>query len=337
VRPVDQADLQGNILCGYGRKYAHGLFLFFRIEDHSAFGRWLGARIGTVTTAVPWEREPPSTLNVALTSTGLREMGLPSELLDTFPKDFRDGMEARSPGLGDTGESDPGRWDDGLKSLHGVLTVLAQERSVRAERRKELEADAQEAGLEVACAQETDVRPDEREPFGFVDGISQPQIDDPDAGPHQRPGDVHVKPGEFVLGYLDEGGVVSAAPAQVGVNGSYMVVRKLEQDPDAFWDFVREESVAQGVRPEWLAAKVFGRWPDGTPLVQSPNASGGSPVDRDRLNDFGYAGDPDGFRCPIGAHIRRTNPRDSLDPESRTGTGSYGGACPTGRTRGSPG
>ena len=33
--------------------------------------------------------------------------------------------------------------------------------------------------------------------------------------------------------------------------------------------------------------------------------------DRD---DFLYAGDPDGMACPLGAHIRRTNPRDVIKP-----------------------
>jgi deferrochelatase/peroxidase EfeB len=29
---------------------------------------------------------------------------------------------------------------------------------------------------------------------------------------------------------------------------------------------------------------------------------------------FHQSGDADGFKCPIGSHIRRTNPRDSLEP-----------------------
>ena len=57
---------------------------------------------------------------------------------------------------------------------------------------------------------------------------------------------------------------------------------------------------------------MVGRWPGGAPLVQAP--------DRDdptlaTANDFGYfREDRDGLRCPLGAHVRRTNPRDSLDP-----------------------
>jgi Dyp-type peroxidase family len=244
-------------------------------------------------------------------------MGVPAGLLGTFPEAFRQGMEARAEQLGDTGDSGPARWDKRLRGLHGVLTVYARERSVRDERGRELQAELRGAGVNVTCAQETDVRRGAREPFGFADGISQPQIDDPEAGPWDRPGDVAVKPGEFVLGYMDEGGVIAPEPAWIGASGSYMVVRKLEQDPDAFWEFVRKESAADSMRPEWLAAKIVGRWGDGTPLVSSPHAPGGAAGGRARLNDFGYRGDPDGFRCPIGAHIRRTNPRDALDAEGR--------------------
>ena len=55
----------------------------------------------------------------------------------------------------------------------------------------------------------------------------------------------------------------------------------------------------------------MGRWPDGTPLSVSPDgpdpAISGDPA---RINDFRFADDPDGLRCPVGAHIRRANPRD---------------------------
>jgi deferrochelatase/peroxidase EfeB len=56
-----------------------------------------------------------------------------------------------------------------------------------------------------------------------------------------------------------------------------------------------------------------GRWPSGAPLVTSP--------DRDEAglandNDFLYfASDPHGLKCPIGSHVRRSHPRDALDPE----------------------
>jgi Dyp-type peroxidase family len=128
---------------------------------------------------------------------------------------------------------------------------------------------------------------------------------------------VPVAAGEFVLGYEDEGGVVPEAPAGIGFNGSYMVVRKLEQDVEGFWDFLRGQAEGDAASMDWLAAKIVGRWRDGTPLVRSPEGPDGDGAARDALNDFTYGADPEGFRCPIGAHIRRTNPRDSLDSEWR--------------------
>jgi Dyp-type peroxidase family len=128
---------------------------------------------------------------------------------------------------------------------------------------------------------------------------------------------VPVAAGEFVLGYEDEGGVVPEGPTGIGFNGSYMVVRKLEQDVEGFWDFLRGEAEGDAASMDWLAAKIVGRWRDGTPLVRSPEGPDGDGAARDALNDFTYGADPEGFRCPIGAHIRRTNPRDSLDSEWR--------------------
>ena len=65
-----------------------------------------------------------------------------------------------------------------------------------------------------------------------------------------------------------------------------------------------------------LASKLVGRWPGGAPLTLSPDH------DDPQLStaaDFGYFHqDRDGLRCPIGAHVRRSHPRDSLDPNPGT-------------------
>jgi Dyp-type peroxidase family len=61
---------------------------------------------------------------------------------------------------------------------------------------------------------------------------------------------------------------------------------------------------------------VIGRWQDGTPLVSSSEEPSGPPP-KVPDNDFRYEGDPDGARCPLGAHIRRANPRDALGFKGR--------------------
>ena len=54
----------------------------------------------------------------------------------------------------------------------------------------------------------------------------------------------------------------------------------------------------------------------GAPLALAPHAD--DPA-LEKANDFGYhRTDPDGLGCPIGAHVRRTNPRDALPPQPGT-------------------
>ena len=63
-----------------------------------------------------------------------------------------------------------------------------------------------------------------------------------------------------------------------------------------------------------MQAKFLGRWPSGAPLVLAPERDDPElGADPQRNNDFRYyEEDPKGLKCPAGAHIRRTNPRDAL-------------------------
>ena len=331
---VDQRDLQGNILAGYA--FDHALFVVMRVTDPAAGRAWLGGLVDRVTTAVPFgERKPPSTLNLAFTHDGLRALGVSDEMLRSFPEDFRQGMAVRAGRLGDDGPSAPPRWEAGLRpgEPHVLLTLTAQDPEELAERRDECQRmDDRSSGIDILHQQATSVLKDPvrgtvgREHFGYADGLAQPSIagvaaDDPGrkVGPTERAGQgtpvrrgwKDLAPGEFVLGYPDEAGIVADAPHDpLRMSGSYVVVRKLRQNVALFTRFLRSVAGDDDAELELVAAKVMGRWRDGTPLVTSPDAPGGS--DSAPQNDFRYAGDPDGLRCPIGAHVRRANPRDAL-------------------------
>jgi deferrochelatase/peroxidase EfeB len=103
----------------------------------------------------------------------------------------------------------------------------------------------------------------------------------------------------------------------LGFNGTFIVYRKLQQDVAGFWRFLKTEShLHKGTEDArfmvWLAAKMMGRWPSGTPLVLSPHSDLPEAMPSD---DFFYAAvDPSGLACPFGSHIRRANPRDQLRP-----------------------
>jgi len=85
------------------------------------------------------------------------------------------------------------------------------------------------------------------------------------------------------------------------------------QDVARFNKFLEDESpaVAPHLSPaearEWLAAKLVGRWRDGTPLAMSPD---GPDAALSTSNSFSYADDPRGEKCPFQSHIRVCNPRD---------------------------
>lgn len=133
----------------------------------------------------------------------------------------------------------------------------------------------------------------------------------------------------------------SDAPAKpvrdFGRNGSFVAIRQFAQDVDGFRAFTeakaqelsayRDLDAVIGEKPsaEWVAAKLMGRWRSGVPLIDQPNSASynkrrktshnDSKQAYDRDNDFSYGeDDPQGLRCPFGAHIRRANPRDSLQP-----------------------
>jgi Dyp-type peroxidase family len=99
-----------------------------------------------------------------------------------------------------------------------------------------------------------------------------------------------------------------------------MVYRKLEQHVEAFDEYVRTQAASLETSAKDVRARIVGRWPDGTPLALSPEQEDDdTATNRHRSNDFTYGKDPQGLRCPLGAHVRRTNPRDGL-PGGAEGT-----------------
>ena len=71
--------------------------------------------------------------------------------------------------------------------------------------------------------------------------------------------------------------------------------------------FKGKRDVAQMV---WLAARCVGRWPSGAPLALAPLAD--DPQFATGTTSLGD--DPGGLACPLGAHVRRANPRDDVKP-----------------------
>ena len=122
----------------------------------------------------------------------------------------------------------------------------------------------------------------------------------------------------------DAAGLLSAedAPAKKDLarNGTYLVMRQLEQDVRGLWKFLYDQAGGNVADAEQLGAKMVGRTRGGDPLVpiQTEPIPGTDPHTVTQ-NQFTYDGDPLGARCPFGAHIRRTNPRNSDFPKRSLG------------------
>jgi Dyp-type peroxidase family len=311
---LDLADSQGLIVRGYGTLHA-ARFLLGAVEDAAAARAWLATLAGRLDDA----RERPSelALNVAFTHPGLRRLGLSDSTLQGFPPQFVEGMteEHRARLLGDVAESAPHGWDWGAPAgepIDLLLLVYATDTTAVEQAVDALRGELATAGIRLVRELDTaETQP--REHFGFRDGVSQPRI----AGLGDASGPNAIAAGEFVLGYPNEYGLQPDGPGDFGRNGTFLVMRQLRQDVHGFWDWCERASAgadgsvdaAARVR---LAAKLIGRWPSGAPLVLAPDADDPSLAE---ANDFAYHdADRAGLRCPIGAHVRRSNPRDSLDP-----------------------
>jgi len=316
-------DVQGLVARGYG-DLSSAVFLVVGIDDADAGRAWLGAVAGSLTTS---DVNPDvQAVNVAVTSAGLKKLGVDEATVALFGNEFVDGMTSahRTRALGDVAENAPQHWDWGgprTPEVHAMLLLYARDEATLADLEREHVAQLG-AGVQVLARLDT-AHLDGHEPFGFRDGISQPFLE---GLSKQGPSQTTLRFGEFVLGYPNEYGrytdqaLLDARP-ELARNGSYLVFRQLRQDVHAFWSFVDQatrhpDGSSDPERRLRLAAKMVGRWPSGAPLALAPDADDPG---LGEANDFAYHdADRHGTRCPVGSHIRRANPRDSLDPKPGT-------------------
>ncbi|KGF79369.1 peroxidase [Massilia sp. JS1662] len=307
-------DIQALILRARPEPYV-GIHAMLHVDD-AAGGRDLVRRMaGHVPSAAGWTDDRAAWMGVAISHAGLQALGVPEASLASFPLPFRQGMAARAAQLRDTGENAPEHWDDAFRpgTCHIALTVYARDAAALdaavAQAMGELERSH---GVTLVGTHAFGADADAKNPFGFRDSISQPAVAGSGVAP--LPGQERaIAAGEFILGENSETGAPLALPdpPELGRNGSFVVLRKYESRVGAFNDFVKRHAAGEGDE-ERFAAKLFGRWRSGAPLILSPDrdepALGADPA---RNNGFDFSEDPRGLACPHGAHMRRLNPRDS--------------------------
>ena len=335
MEKIETHDIQGLIIKSYSSLAASN-FLLLQIKNKDAVKKWLQKLLPDITRAD--EKPTVSAQNIAFTYNGLQELSLPAEVLDTFPLELEDGMTTahKQLFLGDFGSSAPDNWEWGgskNEAVHIVLMIYAADDIILNELYLKHKEQFENNGLHEIKRLETAVLSKRKEHFGFHDGIAQPTIQGLDRV--DSPGNT-VAAGEFILGYKNsydqypdtpmitseksagklpeaqEGGMLD-----IGKNGSYLVFRQMEQDVELFWKYMEkvtgENSKADAYEMIKLAAKMVGRWPSGAPVCLCPDKDDEEMENKD---SFAYrAGDSEGLKCPIGSHIRRTNPRDAMDAD----------------------
>ena len=333
-KTLNLQDIQGMVTIGYS-ELPYTAYLILHISNGIKAKKWIAKNINLIDTANHLEKKS-RTIHLAFGKYGLQALGLHSDNFQGFPFPFLEGISTpnRSRILGDYGINHSDNWRFGAHNDEHVLMVL------HAESAEDIKAFINELKEEFSGDKSFVVnfesigfnQPDNKEHFGFHDGISQPVVKG--SGKSGPENDI-IETGEFILGYKNEHQQYPDSPKiyhpqgnmdllhddpkgsglkDLGVNGTFLVYRQMEQHVEKFWNFMEEQtknsdgSINEDEKIK-LAAKCVGRWPSGASLVNYPDSDPGGDMIND---DFGYADkDPDGLRCPFGSHLRRNNPRDA--------------------------
>ncbi len=326
-------DLQANILKGHGRPATRNVFLTVKTGQAVAARTGLSKLAPLVTSALSQLEETKKfqetgasggTVVLAfLSRAGYKAL---SATAAKIPKDasFGGGMAAAGGNLIDPARS---TWDQGYrKAAHAMILIADSSQHLckmeEAKIRTKLGAAWSVLHVEEGQAIHDDAG-EGIEHFGYVDGRSQPlMLTDQVQKEKEAAGNPPSLKWSAFLGPAKLALVSDPAGATSESFGSYFVFRKLGQDVAGFKEAELALSKAQmraakreGVSPlpdgELAGTMMIGRFEDGTPVVDSPIATGGSPP-----NNFNYANDPTGNACPLHAHIRKTNPRDGSEVNS---------------------
>ena len=362
---ADMEDIQGLILRGYNFRYIR--YIIFSIADAQGARDFCAALLPgsgkpmCITNAEPWPGgvKPEYCLNIGLTYDGMLQLigetncdtvaGDSGALFPIFRAGAADGYNAAV--IGDTDASAPAYWwersggwqlktppsADGSE-LHLQLTLFTHNPESREAHYQTLltmipAANGNPSVVPAFFKDSDPIAVDEDLDyihFGYKDSLSQPRI----GNTLWNKKEVRLLTGVSTIDDrpivpLYHFAIATKAPSynahQLLENGTFAAFRLLYQDVAAFNNFIASDKTAS---PELVAAKMCGRWFDGTPLVVSPGGEDKTLKDFDFTN-FNYLTptpnqrgprqpDDQGAMCPYAAHIRRSNPRDDSNVTGNT-------------------
>ena len=314
-------DIQGNILKSHARPNVQLLFLNFS-QHGQLIKNWIREKISPIVTSFSDQLNLSADLKSlrvfddnGFCSFSLSKKGYDHLQILNQPDDI-----SFQKGLGNgTITNDPQKtnWEDKYQEqIHAVIILGHTEKKAF----KTLTARIKSIlnGFATVVAEETgEAIPGEKEHFGFSDGRSQPRFFIEDIAregavtnwnPFAPLSNALVKDSN---GKAFDGGITGNGDFPVEdftgnhSYGSYLVFRKLEQDIDGWNNAVAQLSTSLNSPVELAGAYAVGRFKDGTPVTNHSTAQAANPIE----NDFDYAADMAGAKCPFHAHIRKANPR----------------------------
>jgi deferrochelatase/peroxidase EfeB len=344
-------NIQGLILRGYTHPFSCHLLFNFPNPSQSTtpgFKAFFKTLYPHVQSAEDWgDQKPAWMLNIGLTWFGLQALNVFEDpnALNYFDSEFQAGPWSANPqsSLGDTGgPGDPSTWWYGNfqnEDLHCVVHAYAMTQADLDEVVAFVTNAASSSGVsELFALKDKKSRltqsqlPNDEIHFGYRDGISEPELNwsgklgVPDQSDLNNfligyPNGSLIQPGPASPTPTDPAFVAAAALAQ---DGCYNAFRILYQDVAAFNTLLEQQAetlaarlgLSQPQAQEWIAARLIGRWRNGSPLMLSPDAP--DPCTQEGEN-FGYVEQDDPspnadvnskFKCPFSAHTRVGNPRN---------------------------
>jgi Dyp-type peroxidase family len=325
-------DIQGNILKSHSRNNVRLLFLQFE-NGAPQVKQWIKQLLPQLTSMAKQMKntatfkatkgaEEATFMSLSLSYAGYEFLNpnLPKEIFQD--NSFVAGMQSG------TIPSDPKveHWQEGYQqALHAVI-ILAQDNTEALEAKlREVEESMPEqvriVQRELGKALIND-KGFHIEHFGFADGLSQPRFFQEDVENKSTktdkwnpfaPLNLLLTADKFGTTFKGDTNEPEAATDHKGTHsyGSYLVFRKLEQDVKGWNDQVENIQKNTRLNAELIGAYAVGRFKDGTPVIEQDtpeNLDASRPVE----NNFNFAGDMDGTKCPFHSHIRKTNPRGDI-------------------------
>ncbi|KAF4612368.1 hypothetical protein D9613_003959 [Agrocybe pediades] len=341
---LDLNNIQGDILSGLPKKTE--TYLFFQISDAKKFRTDLRNFIPLVKTVAGTLKDrddiskhkqgtvggkppliPMAGVNIAFSHFGLKALNInDANLVDTA---FLGGQKLDAgANLGDKGTgSGPSfvpDWEEPFKKdIHGVFLVAGDSHDTVNKKIGEIKQIFGVGGHTPSLTEVTtivgDARPGDQsahEHFGYLDGVSNPQIIGFDKNP--PPGPAPVRAGAIILGKDGDANKDKREPWMV--EGSFLVFRYLFQKVPEFDDFVfRNRLKGPGMTDQQgadlLGARLVGRWKSGAPIDLTPFKDDPE-LGRDpqRNNNFHFTAEQNFQKlCPFASHIRKTLPRADLE------------------------